>query len=145
MLHFSVQKNLNAKVALCFYLHKTLIAKVVLHFDTQKNQIAPVALHFNIFKKCGFSCAALKSIQKICPRLVIVETRLQVREMWHISDDWTYRTAAYFQDDEINLQFHFSESSEVPLVVKSHVCVSCKDGARSAVATTKKTVFLGSK
>ena len=43
--------------------------------------------------------------------------------MWDLSDDWTYRIAAYFRDHEINLRFHFSEGSEVSLVVKSHVYV----------------------
>ena len=41
--------------------------------------------------------------------------------MWGLSDDWTYRTAAYFRGHVINLRFHFSEGSEVSLVVKPHV------------------------
>ena len=49
--------------------------------------------------------------------------------MWDLSDDWTYRTAAYFCDHVINLRFHFSEGSEVSLVVKSHVCVKMEQEA----------------
>ena len=45
------------------------------------------------------------------------------------SDDWTYRTAAYFRDHVINLRFHFSEGSEVSLEVKSRVCVRMKQEA----------------
>ena len=39
-------------------------------------------------------------------------------EMLNLSDDGTYRTIAYFRDHGINLRFHFSEGSEVSLVVK---------------------------
>ena len=49
--------------------------------------------------------------------------------MWDLSDDWTYRTAAYFRDHVINLRFHFSEGSEVLLAVKSHVCVRIEQEA----------------
>ena len=49
--------------------------------------------------------------------------------MWDLSDDWTYRTAAYFRDHVINMRFHFSERSEVSLVAKSHVCVMMEQEA----------------
>ena len=67
---------------------------------------------------------------------------LLVEEMWDLSDDWTYRTAAYFRDHVINLRFHFSERSEVSLVVKSHVCVRME---QEAWWLQQKNVFLGSK
>ena len=51
-------------------------------------------------------------------------------EIWDLSDDWTYRTAAYFRDHVINLRFHFSERSEVSVVVKSHVCVRKEQEAK---------------
>ena len=44
-------------------------------------------------------------------------------------DNGTYRIAAYFRDHVINLRFHFSERSEVSLVVKSHVCVRMEQEA----------------
>ena len=50
-------------------------------------------------------------------------------ETWDLSDDLTYRTAIYFHDHVINLRFHFSESSGVSLVVKSHVCVRMEQKA----------------
>ena len=49
--------------------------------------------------------------------------------MWDLSDDWTCWTAAYFRDHVINLRFHFSEGSEVSLVIKSHVCVRMEQEA----------------
>ena len=55
---------------------------------------------------------------------------------------WTYRTKTYFRDHVINLRFHFSEGSEVSLVVKSHVCVRME---QEAWWLQQKTVFLGSK
>ena len=51
--------------------------------------------------------------------------------MWNLSDDWAYRTIAYFRDHVINLRCQ----SGVLLVVKSHVCVSKKRGG-----CNKKTV-----
>ena len=64
----------------------------------------------------------------------------EVGEMWYLSDDWTYRTAAYFCDHVINLRFDFSEGRKVSLVVKSHVCVRMEQEA--LVATAKKLFFL---
>ena len=49
--------------------------------------------------------------------------------MWDLSDNWTYRIAAYFRDHVINLRFHFGERSEVSPVVKSHVCVRIEQEA----------------
>ena len=74
--------------------------------------------------------------------VLIRNSRITVGEMWHLSDDWTYRTAAYYRDHVINLRFHFSERSEVSLVVKSHVCVRME---QEAWWLQQKNCFSGSK
>ena len=56
----------------------------------------------------------------------------------HVGEMWTHRTAAYFRDLVINLRFHFSERSEVSLVVKLHVCGRME---QEAWWLQKKTVF----
>ena len=58
-----------------------------------------------------------------------ISIKIYIGETSDLSEDCTYRTAAYFRDNVINLRFHFTEGSEVSLVVKSHACVRMEQEA----------------